>query len=664
MLPEGPSGGLPIVRDLLFHLPSGLIDRRATYPLRAAPPGVTATFVVTVESHQPPSRGRRKSPYRVLCSNDTGDLTLVFFNAAEDYITQALPVGQQRVVSGQTEHFEYRLQMTHPEVIAPLSELARVQTIEPVYPLTAGLTNRRLATLIRLALEQAPDMPEWIGSGNKWQGWKASLLKAHAPQEAEDLLPMHPARARLAYDEILANQLYLALLRGRAQGRPGKIITPTEQLRGALKKQLPFTLTKGQEQAIMQIDADMQSGKRMVRLLQGDVGSGKTVVALLAALGMVENGLQCAIMAPTEVVARQHTQTLVRLCANLPVRIALLTGSVKGKAREALLADIENGGAQIIVGTHALFQEHVQFKSLGLIVIDEQHRFGVGQRMALSAKGEHPHLLHMTATPIPRSLAMTMYGDMDSTLLTEKPALRQPITTRVIPLSRMDQLMQAMQSALKRGEKIYWICPQIDDDSVVAREDVAAAEARHITFRAMFGAGVGMMHGRMKPDEREAAMQAFTQGSTRLLVATTVVEVGVDVSDATIIIIEQAERFGLSQLHQLRGRVGRGEKPSSCVLLYGRSAGEEAIQRLSVLRATDDGFLIAEEDLKLRGGGDLLGTRQTGVPQFRFTDLVLHAPLIAQAREEAAAIAKADPDLEKSSAHRILLGLYGYEYGY
>ncbi len=670
VLPEGPGGSLPVVRDLLFHMPSGLIDRRATYPLNSCPSGVTATFVVMVEAHQPPPRRvGRKIPYRVLCSNDTGDITLVFFNASEDYIKQALPVGEMRAISGQTEIFDFRLQMTHPDVIAPAAQLEKVKTVEPVYPLTAGLTNRRLASIIRGALNHAPELPEWAPpetlKQHGWKSWKETLLATHAPHGEEDLSSASRVRERLAYDEILANQLYLALIRSRMDAKPGRAVKSTGALRKKLIEQLPFTLTKGQEQALAEIDGDMESGTRMVRLLQGDVGSGKTVVALLAALAAAENGLQTALMAPTEILARQHALTLSTLCKGLPVGITLLTGSIKGKSREVQLADIAAGRAHIVIGTHALFQEKVEFHDLALIVIDEQHRFGVAQRMAMSAKGEHPHLLHMTATPIPRSLTMTLYGDMDCTLLTEKPASRQAITTAVIPLSRISEVTEAISRALGKGEKIYWICPQIDDESTIAKDDAAAVELRHITFRTAFGESVGLVHGRMKAEEREEAMRRFAAGETRLLVATTVVEVGVDVPDATILIVEQAERFGLSQLHQLRGRVGRSDKASSCLLLYSDAAGEDARARLTILRETGDGFRIAEEDLAIRGGGELLGTRQSGIPRFRFTDLAVHQPLIIRAREEAKQILRKNRTLEGESgkALKLLLGLFGYEYG-
>ncbi len=716
-------GTVPTVRDLLFHLPVGIVDRRVTYPLNQAPDGMIATFVVTVSKHEPPplKRGAKK-PYCVHCSNDTGDITLVFFHPHLDYIKQMLPEGSRRVISGRVEHFDYRLQMPHPDIIAPVEKLSEVQKPEPVYPLTVGLTSRRIGKIVEDALEKLPALPEWIdiklpsplvgegrvgGSSPRTQAlsslhqpprpppqggrelvsWKEALALAHHPQSEADLSPEAPSRRRLAYDEILANQLHLAILRRAMQEQAGQVIAGSGRLTAALRASLPFALTKGQEQVLSEIEADMASGRRMGRLLQGDVGSGKTIVAALAMLRVVEQGLQTALMVPTEIIAQQHYETLSRMVSPIGVQVTLLTGSIKGKARETALADIASGEADIVIGTHALFQEQVTFHDLALVVIDEQHRFGVNQRMALMAKGDTPHLLHLTATPIPRSLTMTLYGDMDCSMLTEKPAERQPITTRVIPLSRYEEIMERLKAALDRGEKAYWICPLIEEKYVggelelTPEKDIAAAETRFTEFKARFGNVVGLVHGRMKNDARQTAMEDFAGGRTRLLVATTVVEVGVDVRDATIMVIEKAERFGLAQLHQLRGRVGRGDKPSFCVLLYSEGIREQALgisensnaqslmpnpslHRLSILRETEDGFRIAEEDLRLRGGGDLLGSRQSGMPRFIFTDLYTHRDLLQHARQDAGRILAADPMLksERGQALRILLQLFGYEY--
>ena len=656
----------PLVRDLVFHLPVNLLDRRFTCPLAQAPDGVIATFVVKVDGHYPPKSRFGKSPYKVECSNETGTVTLVFFNASSDYIKQSLPTGEMRVISGRTEHFDFRLQMTHPDIIATVDKLAEVQKPEPVYPLTLGLTSKRISKYVGAALEKLPELPEWIADSD-FPTFKSALRQAHHPETPEDLSPLSPARKRLAYDEMLANQLHLAMLRRNMQQQAGTIIKGTGILTQKLLATLPFTLTHGQQQVLQEIGKDMESGKRMGRLLQGDVGSGKTIVALLAMLRTCEQSLQSALMVPTEIIAQQHYETLSKLTAGLGITIGLLTGSVKGKARQEVLEGIADGSVAIVVGTHALFQEHVHFKSLALVVIDEQHRFGVAQRMALTAKGNSPHLLHMTATPIPRSLTMTLYGDMDCSFLKEKPAERLPITTRVIPLSRYDEIMERIKDVLGKGEKIYWICPLIEEKVVegglelTPEGDIAAAETRFTEFKARFGAMVGLVHGRMKHEQRDVEMKRFANGETKLLVATTVVEVGVDVRDATIIVIEQAERFGLSQIHQLRGRVGRGNKPSFCVLLYSDRAGDISRNRLLTLRETEDGFKIAEADLQLRGGGDLLGSRQSGLPRFIFMDLLDHQDLLEHAKTDAVSFLNNDPDFTspRGKALQILLQIFG-----
>lgn len=642
--------GVPVLRDLLFHLPVGLVDRRKGGSLMQVPSGETATYVVTVRAHMAPARGRfgGKSPYKVLCGNDTGDLTLVFFNASQSYMQTALPVGQTRVVSGVVERFDGRAQMTHPDVIATVDRLSEVQRVEPVYPLSAGITSKRMGSLIAQALGKVVPLPEW--NAKAALPFDVALKQAHAPGEAEDLLPHSPPRLRLAYDEALAYQMHLSRVRELRTKKEGRVLRGGEK-RAAMQDSLPFALTSGQARALKEIDEDMASGNRMARFVQGDVGSGKTVVALLAALNAVDNGAQAAVMAPTEIIAQQHAETFSRFGAD----VVLLTGSVRGAARTRALEAIATGSAGIVIGTHALFQDKVQFHDLGLVVVDEQHRFGVAQRGALSAKGASPHLLQMSATPIPRSLTLTLYGDMDCSLIPEKPPGRQKVVTRALPMSRWEELASRLEAALARGEKAYWICPLIEE-SENAQADAAAAELRFTEFRARFGAQVGLAHGRMKAEERTEALHAFARGDVRLLVATTVVEVGVDVPDATIMVIEQAERFGLSQLHQLRGRVGRGTAESFCVLLYSDQVGEDGIHRLSVLRDSEDGFFIAEKDLQLRGGGDLLGTRQSGLPRFYFLDLLLHQEILEEAKLDAA---KAEMTPERA----LLMQLFGYAEG-
>lgn len=649
----------PRAVDLLWHLPSGLVDRRFTPTVDAAPPGVVATLTVRVEAHLPPAN--RRTPYRVRCADETGRLYLVFFHAREDYLKKALPEGEIRVVSGRVDRYGSQVQMTHPDHIVPVAEKATIASVEPVYPLTAGLTPKPLQKAIREALDAAPRLPEWIDPAylerQRWRSWRKALTTVHSPQSEADLDPAHADRRRLAYDELLANQLALALVRGHQRRQPGRKLRGDGRLRAAALKVLPFELTASQRRAIDEIAADMAADKRMLRLLQGDVGSGKTVVALTAMLIAVEAGVQAGLMAPTDILARQHFAVIEPLARAAGVEVSLLTGRDKGKARERLLAGLASGTVAIAVGTHALFQKGVAFRDLGLAVIDEQHRFGVHQRLTLGAKGQAADMLVMTATPIPRTLMLTAYGDVDVARLVEKPAGRKPITTRALPLTRLAEVVRGVRRALDRGAKVYWVCPLVDESEAV---DLAAAAERHAHLAGLFGERVGLVHGRMKGPERDAEMVAFAAGSVDILVATTVIEVGVDVPKASVMVIEHAERFGLAQLHQLRGRVGRGEARSSCLLLYAPPLGETARARISILRETDDGFRIAEEDLRLRGAGELLGTRQSGLPVLRLADLVAHEDLLAAARDDARLVLLRDPGLNgpRGQALRNLLYLF------
>ena len=649
----------PHVVDLFWHLPSGLIDRRYAPKIAAAEVGRIATLTVRVTAHLPPPTPRR--PYRVRCVDDTGEIDLVFFHARPDYLSKVLPEGEVRVVSGKVESFGGQLQMTHPDHIGGLEELDSLKAVEPVYPLTAGLTLKPLGKAIQGALARAPDPPEWLDPAYKtrqaWPAWHAALTAVHSPQSLDDLLPLAPVRCRLAFDELLANQLALALIRLHQRNRHGRELRGDGRLQRKALAALPFALTGSQTQALAEIAADMASETRMLRLLQGDVGSGKTVVALLAMLSAVEAGAQAALMAPTEILARQHHQTIAPLAAAAGVEIELLTGRDKGKARERALERLANGESALAVGTHALFQEDVAFRDLALAVIDEQHRFGVHQRLGLSAKGRAVDMLVMTATPIPRTLVLTAYGDMDVSPLTEKPPGRQPVDTRALSLERMAEVVNGVGRALERGAKVYWVCPLVEESEA---SDLAAARERFEDLTGRFGGRVGLVHGRMKGKEKDAVMAAFAEGPVDLLVATTVIEVGVDVPQATVMVIEHAERFGLAQLHQLRGRIGRGEAASTCLLLYQGPLGETARARLRILRETDDGFRIAEEDLRLRGAGELLGTRQSGFPEFRLAELPAHDELLAAARDDARLILDQDPGLTgaRGNALRVLLYLF------
>jgi ATP-dependent DNA helicase RecG len=651
------------IADLLFHFPASLIDRRARPKIAQAIPGELATIEVTVAEHRAPPRAQRRIPYRVSCTDDTGFLELVFFHARPDYLEKLLPIGEKRIVSGRLEDYGGRLQMPHPDHVVKLSELNELPLLEPVYPLTAGLSGKVVRKALAQALERFPDMPEWQDAAwiakNTWIAFSQAIRKVHAPQSVADLMASNPARQRMAYDELLANQLALTLVRARLRKVPGRATIGTGKLREKILSELPFTLTASQNFVLDEIGADMAEPARMLRLLQGDVGSGKTIVALLAMGIAVEAGRQAALMAPIELLARQHLNTLNSLAGAAGMRIALLTGREKGKERERILSALESGELDVLVGTHALFQEGVEFKDLGLAVIDEQHRFGVHQRLALQAKSGAggTDVLVMTATPIPRTLLLTHYGDMEVSKLLEKPAGRQPVATRAMPVDRLGEIMDRLGAAIEGGAQSYWVCPLVEESDML---DATAAEDRHATLQKRFGEKVRLVHGQMPGADKDAVMQAFSDGDISILVATTVIEVGVDVPNATIMVIEHAERFGLAQLHQLRGRVGRGSDKSACILLYKPPLMDTARARLNALRETEDGFLIAEEDLKLRGGGEMLGTRQSGMPEFRVAALPRDTELLAAARDDAKLILGSDPDLsgERGEALRALLYLF------
>ena len=672
------------VIDVLRHLPIGLTDRRQRPALSAVVDGSIATFEILVMKHDRPARGVRR-PYRVFCQNETGELELVFFHAHSDYIAKQLPVGARRIVSGRVDLFQGRVQMAHPDHIVAPENSDSMPLLEPIYPLTAGLTPKILRRTLTDALTRLPDLPEWIPeailSTQKWPGFADAMRAVHAPQSEADLLPTSPARARLAFDELLANQLALIMVRQQAgDTAPGRSFTTSGQLVGALKDSLAFDMTAAQHRAISEITADQVAPKRMLRMLQGDVGSGKTLVALAAMLTAVESGAQAALLAPTEVLARQHHASLSALLQPLQIEVGLLLGQGRTSAqkpdasqqnqaeppptqrsRKATLAAMADGTLSLVVGTHALLSDTAVFKDLGVAVIDEQHRFGVRQRILLGEKGRNVDVMVMTATPIPRSLAMTAYGDLDHSQLDEKPVGRLPIDTRVIAGERLDDIVDGLRRALGDGKRAYWICPLVDESDQL---DIAAAEDRFASLsHALPGISVALAHGKMKAAERDSAMQDFRTGRAQLLVATTVVEVGVDVPEASIIVIEHAERFGLAQLHQLRGRVGRSSTQSSCLLVYYPPLSETASKRLSVMRETNDGFVIAEEDLNLRGPGEFLGQRQSGVPEFVLADLAVHRDLLAMARTEAhtmlAANASSDINLllclfERDSAVKFL----------
>jgi ATP-dependent DNA helicase RecG len=643
------AGGDRVI-ELLFHMPESYLDRSARPTIRAAKPGTMATLAVEVVRHERPATSRQ--PWRIIVKDDTGIAELVFFRFTRE--TQ-MPPGAKLLVSGKLDIFNGRLTIPHPDHLVPIEQADRIPTIEPVWPLTAGLWPRQIATGLTQALALVPDFPEWHDAAllkrEKWPPFAEALRAVQVPSTGE---PDRRMRARLAYDELLAGQVALALIRGRVRARSGQPLVGDSRLRDVALQRFGFAPTASQEKALREIDADLASPRRMLRLLQGDVGSGKTLVALMAMLRAVEAGKQAALMAPTEVLAKQHHRVLSRLC---PLPVALLTGMIKGKERARILRGIKDGSIEIVVGTHALFQDAVEYRDLAVAVIDEQHRFGVTQRLTLGAKGERTDVLIMTATPIPRTLLLTQWGEMDVSRLTEKPAGRLPIRTTLHSLGTMQTVLDGVARKLDEGAQVYWVCPLVAESEAL---DVAAAQERFIDLRRLFGDKVGLAHGQQTPDVRDAALAAFSAGTIRLLVATTVVEVGVDVPEASVMVIEHAERFGLAQLHQLRGRVGRGADASFCLLLHEDWVNETARRRLTLLRDTDDGFLIADEDFRLRGGGDALGTRQAGLPGYRLADPDAHEHLLHMANRDAAVLLSRDPKLETSrgQAIRLLLKLF------
>jgi ATP-dependent DNA helicase RecG len=647
--------------DLLLHLPHSGVSRQMSGAIMDAPIGETATFAARVAEHRPSPPGNSRAPYRVVVEDETGDVTLVFFRADARRMRQQLPVGEVRYVSGKIELWEGRRQIVHPERIMDRRQMDATPSVEPVYGMTEGLSSRMLARSVSQALQRTPDMPEWQDAawlaGNAFPSFREALAAMHGPPDMAALSPDVAPRRRLAYDELLANQLALALVRASHRRAAGQRNSGDGHLIAKLAAALPFKLTEGQTKAVSQIRDDMAKPERMLRLLQGDVGSGKTAVAMMAMASAAEVGRQSAMMAPTEILARQHAERLGPLAAAIGLKLALLTGRDKGAERARVLAGLADGSIDIVVGTHALFQDNVAFHDLGLAVVDEQHRFGVHQRLAIGAKGAAVDVLVMTATPIPRTLALTWFGDMDVSVLAEKPAGRKPIATRAVSLDRYDEVVGAIQRAVETGAQVYWVCPLVQESETL---DVAAATDRYAALQEVFGQKAALLHGQMPGRDKDTAMAAFVGGRTSVLVSTTVIEVGVDVPNATVMVIEHAERFGLAQLHQLRGRIGRGGTASTCILLYKGPLGPVAEARITIMRETEDGFRIAEEDLKLRGEGEVLGTRQSGMPGFRLARPELDGDLLAAARDDARLIVERDPGLAapRGDALRTLLYLF------
>lgn len=628
----------PRIIDLLYHLPINITLRKEISHVSQATPGETVTFKARILKHQGPiGRANGRLPYRVYCRLGDNMITLAFFNARRPYMLHLLPINETCVISGKLELYKGQWQVTHPDYVGPLETLKEWVGYSSSYPLTQTLTQKTLKRLIQGLLYDIPSLGEWLSPMTlkrhpQWKSWRESLISVHRPQSEQDIVPTNPARERLAYDELLVHQIALKLVRHvqRRQGGVPKVSTGAF-LQKALAS-LPFTLTDDQQKVFKEIQQDMASSTRMNRLLQGDVGSGKTVVAFLAAIIAIENGFQVAFMAPTEILIRQHHYSLYPLCEPLGIKIEVLTGKDKKSHKEKVYEAVKSGESQILLGTHALIQDDLTFHNLGLIVIDEQHRFGVGQRLKLAQKGKNLDCLTMTATPIPRTLMMAAYGDLDTSQLRQKPAGRKEIQTKCISLNRLDEVVEGIKRAVTEGQKVYWVCPLVEESEKI---DLAAAQSRFEFLDQHLPGQVGLIHGRMKSVEKTEVMRRFIEGEYKALIATTVIEVGVSVEDATIMVIEHAERFGLAQLHQLRGRVGRGIKEGTCLLLYDPALGEAGRARLNIMRQTNDGFEIAEEDWTIRGGGEILGLRQSGLPNFKFVDWGAHTLLLREALQEA-----------------------------
>jgi ATP-dependent DNA helicase RecG len=650
------------VVDLLFHLPTGAIDRRPSPSIVDAPIGGVATFSARVTEHRPPPPGKAKAPYRILVEDETGDVTLVFFHADVRHLLQTMPIGAYRIISGKLELWDGMRQMVHPERLLDPQQAATLPSIEPVYGMTEGIGPRLMTRIAATAAEKCPDLAEWQDPAflarSAFPAFAAAMQGLHHPDDLKAVEGDTIVRRRVAYDELLASQVALALVRRQQKKSAGRATAGDGRLRHAIESALPFTLTDGQRQALVDIHDDMGKPERMLRLLQGDVGSGKTVVALLAMAAAAEAGRQSVLMAPTEILARQHAERLAPLAQKAGLKLALLTGREKGPGRARVLEGLANGEIAIAVGTHALFQEGVAFRDLALAIVDEQHRFGVHQRLLLGSKGEAVDILVMTATPIPRTLSLTWFGDMDISVLAEKPAGRQPIVTKAISSERHDEVVGAVGRAVDKGAQVYWVCPLVQESDTL---DVAAAQERYEALSEIFGDKVGLLHGQMPGRDKDAAMAAFVAGETRILVSTTVIEVGVDVPNASVMVIEHAERFGLAQLHQLRGRIGRGSAASTCLLLYKGPLGPVAEARLTIMRETEDGFRIAEEDLRLRGEGEVLGTKQSGSPDWRIARPEVDGDLLAAARDDARLLIERDPHLETPRGEAVRTLLYLFE---
>ena len=654
----------PRLLDLLFTPPSSFIDRSYTPKIFEITDNVVVTLVVTVGSHS--INKNKNQPIKVRVFDETGDLTLCFFKAKKEYLDKILPVGSKRIISGKAQFYNSEINIVHPDYVLSISEKNKLPLIETIYPLTDGLTQKVARKSILNALDKITALPEWIEKSildkYSWPKFNEALIKIHSPIHPSDIKLTSPPRLRLAYDELLAKQVAIALVRNNNQKKVGIAHNSIGNYIDELLNEVEFEPTSSQYSVFEEIKKDMSSPNRMTRLLQGDVGSGKTFVAAMACAYAVESGSQVALMAPTEILARQHLVTLKSLLEPLGLTVEAITGRDKGIQRKALETGLKEGYIDVVIGTHALFQDNTIFKKLGLVIIDEQHRFGVHDRFKLTEKGDSPDLLVMTATPIPRTLALSSYGDLDISTITEKPVGRKPIGTHILPMQKLDEVIEGIKRAIKSNKQVYWVCPLVEDSELI---ELSSVLDRYNQLKLLFGERVGMLHGRLKPLEKDTISKEFKSGKYDILVATTVIEVGIDVPNASIIVIEHAERFGLAQLHQLRGRVGRGSSASSCLLLYKSPLSNNSKSRLEIMRATEDGFLIAEKDLELRGSGDLIGSKQSGLPAHRLVELDKHKSLLLAADEDAKSIIKNDPMLisKRGKSIRVLLYLFEQDFG-
>ena len=650
--------GIKLNVHFLWHFPYRIIEKKYYENIHDAPINQLVTLKIEVIKHYP-SKFRRQ-PYRVSCLANETPIDIVYFNARHPVVRSVLPVKNIKMISGKLEFFKNKFQITHPSSIENISDIQLLREKEPVYSLTAGLNMKSFIKLSNQVLQSVPDLGEWINKTliekYKFTSWKDAVEKLHNPEIDDTYSEKNNYRRRLAFDELFAHQLAICIVRTIDNRKKSISFKSDGNFKNKLIKNLEFKLTNSQLKVLNEIQSDLFSNKQMIRLLQGDVGSGKTIVALISMLTVIESGYQVTLMAPTSILAYQHYENISKLINKLPIDIDILTGKDKGRKRLEKLEKIKSGDTKIIIGTHALIQEGVNFNKLGLSVIDEQHRFGVYQRMAFNYKGFRPSILVMSATPIPRTLTLAAYGDMDESRLIEKPIGRKPIKTSVLTLKKEKNLIERIKNKINNSyDKFFWVCPLIEESQEL---DLKAATDRYNSLNKLFKNQVLLIHGQLNEKEKEDTMEKFKNEDYRILVATTVIEVGIDIKSATTIIIEHAERCGLAQLHQLRGRVGRNNEESYCILLHKENINDTAKKRLNIMTETNDGFLIAEEDLKIRGPGEILGKRQSGLPSFNVADLSYDGDLLEEAKLNAEIIINNDPRLENNKNLRDLLYIH------